>query len=250
MGMAEINQIQAFDQGPRGQAVRNSVAFLTGPGLVGVLIAAWIAAYPPEFAHPSQAAALRLSVLAPILLLGAVGVYASIRSEMTPDPLATGKRRSALVSAVTSGTILGLVVVGLDVATGFSDLIARRLGIDSIHIDFPASVFVYTAGAIAVECLYRLIPIGSLYFLIAHLALRRRGEAIVFWALAVLTSLIEPLSQAGLAGDRLLVWVLFASIFAFNLVEAMLWRRFGWIALLLSRLVFYLIWHVAVGPAV
>lgn len=212
-------------------------------------IAAWISSYPPDFAHPSQAAALQLGTLAPILLLGAIGVYSSIRSGMTPDPLAAGNARAALVSTVASGAVLGLIVVLLDFATGFSDLIARRLGIESIHIDFPASIFVYGAGAIAVECLYRLIPIGIIYFLVAKLALRGRREAAVFWTLSVLASLIEPLSQAGLAGDRLLVWLLFAFIFAFNLIEALLWRRFGWTSLLVSRLTFYLIWHVVVGPA-
>lgn len=247
--MASTDGRQSVNLAASVGAVRNATAFLLGPGVIAMLIAAWVAAFPPDFAHPSQAAALQFATLAPIVLLGAAGVYASIRSGMTPDALAKGKARGGLLAALTSGTILGLVVVGLDAATGFSDLIARRLEIDSIHIDFPASALVYAAGAVAVECLYRLIPISTLYYLIAYLALRGRGEAAIFWTLAVLTSSIEPLSQAGLAGDGPLVGLLFAFIFAFNLMEAMLWRRYGWIALLLSRLTFYFIWHVAVGPA-
>ena len=247
--MASIEGTQTVSVAASGQAVRNATAFLLGPGLIAMIIAAWVAAFPPDFAHPSQAAALQIATLAPIVLLGAAGVYVSIRSGMTPDPLVAGRGRGVLLAALISGAILGLVVAGLDLATGFSDLIARRLGIDSIHIDFPASALVYSAGAVAVECLYRLIPVSALYFLIAALALRGRREAAVFWSLAVLTSSIEPLSQAGLAGDGLLVGLLFAFIFAFNIMEATLWRRYGWTALLVSRLTFYFIWHVAVGPA-
>lgn len=230
-------------------ALCNAVTFLAGAGLIVILIAAWIAVDPPDFAHPSQAAALRLTVLAPILLLGALGVYLSIRSRMTPDPLGAPRAGHPVTAAVGSGIILGLIAVGLDLITDFSGLIAQRLGIDSIHIDFPDSVFVYLAGAVVVECLYRLIPISIIYFLVARLVLRGRGEGGVFWVLAVLTSFVEPLSQAGLAGERALIWLLCAVIFAFNLVEALLWRRYGWISLLLSRLTFYLIWHVMAGPA-
>ena len=233
----------------RNAAFRNAAAFLAFPGFTAFLIAAWVAAYPPDFAHPSQAAALKLSVLVPVILLGAIGTYLSIYSGMTPDPLRARGNRQGLTAAVLSGVVLGLTAVSLDAATGFSDLIARRLQVDSIHIEFPASAFVYVAGAIVVECLYRLIPIGTLYFLIAHLAFRRRHGDFVFWFLAALTSLIEPLSQAGLAEGQVLVWALFAVIFVFNLVEAMLWRRYGWIALILSRVTFYFIWHVALGPA-
>lgn len=229
-------------------ALRNVAAFLLGPALIAILIAFGVSANPPDFAHPSQAAALSITTLGPVLVLGAFGVWASLYSGMTPDPLRPGQGWRPIMTAVASGIMLGLIAVSLDVATGFSDAIARRLEIPSIHISFPASAFVYAAGAIAVECLYRLIPLSLLYFLIAHLVLRGRGESAVFWTLAVATSFIEPLSQAALANDQLLVWLLFGVIFTFNMVEALLWRHYGWVALLTSRLVFYLVWHVAIGP--
>jgi membrane associated rhomboid family serine protease len=71
----------------------------------------------------------------------------------------------------------------------------------------------------------------------------------LFWTLAFLSALIEPLSQAPLAGaEPGLVWALFGFIVLFNLSEAALWRRFGWPAPILSRLAFYAIWHVVFGP--
>jgi hypothetical protein len=211
-----------------------------------------VALNPPDFAHPSQAAALQIAVLGPLMALGAFGafgVFVSILSRMTPDPLASNRRTAALWTAATAGVVLGLAVFGLDFATGFSDLVARALGISSIHIAFPASLYVYTAGAVAVECLYRIVALSFIYAIAARLLLKGRGEGIVFWILAVLTSLIEPLSQAGLArGAPVLIVVLFAAIWLFNISEAALWRRYGWTSLIVSRVVFYLVWHVALGP--
>jgi hypothetical protein len=230
-------------------ALMNSAAFALGPGAAALLISWLVTLNPPEFAHPSQAAALQIAVLGPLMALGALGVFVSIFSRMTPDPLAPNRRIAALWPAAIAGLVLGLAVLGLDFATGFSNLVARSLGIASIHITFPASLYVYAAGAIAVECLYRIVPLSLVYGVVARLLLKGRGEGAVFWSLAALTSLIEPLSQAGLArGAPGLVLVLFASIWLFNVSEAALWRRYGWTSLIVSRVVFYLVWHVALGP--
>jgi hypothetical protein len=232
-----------------GGSVQNAFLFLIVPGAAALAIAYYVMLYPPAFAHPSQAAALQLAVLGPILVLGAAGVLLSVASGMTPDPLADERARGQVAAGLSSGLVLGVAVFAFDQASGFSKLLAQALGIGSIHIAFPASAYVYAAGAIAVERLYRFIPVAFLYALIARVVLGGRGEAVVFWALAVLSSLVEPLSQAPLAGkEPSLVWALFAMIFVFNLTEAHLWRRYGWIAPLTARLTFYGIWHVALGP--
>lgn len=229
-------------------AVVNAAAFALGPGAAALLISWLLTLNPPEFAHPSQAAALQFAILGPLVALGALGVFVSILSKMTPDPLAAGRRSAAIWTAAAAGLALGLAVLGLDFVTRFSDRVAATLGIASIHIAFPASLYVYAAGAVAVECLYRIVPLSLAYGL-ARLLLKGRGEAVVFWILAALTSLLEPLSQAGLAqGAPALVLVLFAAIWLFNISEAALWRRYGWTSLIVSRVVFYVVWHVALGP--
>ena len=153
-----------------------------------------------------------------------------------------------LLEPLPLGIALGLFA-GKQAGIFASLVIAERLGIESIHIAFPASAYVYAAGAIAVECLYRLIPVSILYAIFARLILKGRSEGAVFWTLAFLSSLIEPLSQAPLAGSEPgLIWALFGFIFLFNLSEAALWRRFGWPAPILSRLSFYAVWHVVFGP--
>jgi hypothetical protein len=229
-------------------SLRNALAFLAGPALIVLLIAAYLGYHPPAWAHPSQAAALQLGALLPVLGLGTIGVFLSVHSGMTPDPLRQGWRKPVIASVV-AGLVLGGAAFGLDFVSGFSALIAQKLGIHSIHIAFPASLYVYTAGGIVVECLYRLIPLGIGFYIVATLILRGRFDRPVYWGLASLTSFIEPLSQAPLVGfGSPLVAVLFGFIFVFNLSEAELLRKYGWIAPILARLVFYSVWHVGLGP--
>lgn len=226
----------------------NALLFAAVPAAAAVAVAAYVDAHPPEFAHASQAAALQIAALAPLLAGGVLGVFLSVWSGMTADPLRANFSRMLTLSAM-SGVLFGAAALATDHYAGFSGLIAAKLGVKSIHIAFPASAYVYAAGAVAVECLYRLIPVSILYAVVARLIFKGRGEAGVFWTLAALSSLIEPLSQAPLAGaEPDLVWLLFGFIFLFNLSEAALWRRFGWPAPIVSRLAFYAVWHVVFGP--
>lgn len=230
-------------------AAANAAAFVIGPAAVAAGVAWLVAANPPDFAHPSQAEALKLQAMAPFLALGALGVYLSVSSRMAPSALSAQRFGAMLAASLLSGAIFGILTLAADYFSGFSRLVAASLGVESIHIAFPASLYVYTAGAVVVESLYRLIPIPILYALIARVLLKGRGEAVVFWMLAALTSLIEPLSQAPLAGkEPSLVWLVFGLAFVFNMLEAGLLRRYGWLAPLLARLMFYGVWHVALGP--
>lgn len=236
------------DSSAHRSGLSNVRLFAMGPGLLVLAMVAIVAMFPPQFAHPSQGAALEPKVAVPILLMAMAGVYVAARTNMTANPLDPALRRRALVHAVCGGVLIGLLTVAADHAAGFSSAIAATLHIPSIHIGFPESAYVYAAGGVLVECLYRFIPVSMLYGLIV-LVTRRRHEAAVFWTLGILTALIEPLSQAPLAGQAVgVVAPLFGLIFIFNLTELWLWRRYGWIAPVVSRLCFYGVWHVAVGP--
>ncbi len=232
-----------------GDGLLNAVIFLLGPAALTLAIAHYVSLDPPQFAHPSQAAALEIRALAPILAAGAFGIFLSVAAGMTANPLVLRRLGALLFASVLSGALFGAAVLAADHYSGFSRLVAETLGISSIHIAFPASAYVYAAGGVAVECLYRLVPVSVLYFIVARLLLRGRGEAAAFWILAFLSSLIEPLSQAPLAGaGPNLVWAVFGLAFVFNFLEAGLWRRYGWLAPIVARLVFYAVWHVIAGP--
>jgi hypothetical protein len=235
-------------QNARAAAMKNVRFFAIVPGLIVAIIVAILAVSPPNFAHASQAEILRPSVVLSILLLALLGVYISIRTGMTADPLAVALRRQALFHAVGGGVLLGLLTVATDYVSGFSSAVANTLQIASIHIGFPESAYVYAVGGTIVECVYRFIPVSILYGLMFKW-MHGRHEAALFWMLGTLAALIEPMSQAPLAGQAACLFApLFGLIFMFNLAEVWLWRRYGWVAPVVSRLSFYGIWHVAVGP--
>jgi len=115
------------------------------------------------------------------------------------------------------------------------------------------SLLFYPGGAIIVEVFYRLLPIPLVTWLVSTLALRGRGQTPVFWSMAGLTSLIEPLSQDldALAGGPLaLVTSPFGVDFVMNLVQAVMFRRFGLSSAIATRVAVYLVWHVAYGNLV
>lgn len=144
-----------------------------------------------------------------------------------------------------------MVATAIDYFAGFSQLFATKLGIESIHIAFPASAAVYGIGAVVVECLYRLTPLGILMWAVMRW-LPAGARTPVFWALAILTSLVEPMSQAGLLlQDNLPMLIGIGGFtFGFNLLEAWLLRRHGIASPIVARIAFYMVWHVALGPLV
>jgi hypothetical protein len=111
-------------------------------------------------------------------------------------------------------------------------------------------VLFYPGGAILVEVLYRLLPIPLVLWLISSVLLRGHAQREVFWTLAVLSSVIEPLSQHLLplrAGATVLFVSQFGLDYAFNLARAVRFRRVGFPAAIVMRVAMYLVWRVAYG---
>ncbi len=108
----------------------------------------------------------------------------------------------------------------------------------------------YAGGAIIVEVVYCLLPIPLLLWLVSTVLLRGRAQDGVFWVLALLTSAIEPLTQElGLLdeGRPGLFAVHFTMGYALNLVQAAVFRRYGFLAAITLRWATYLVWHIIYG---
>jgi len=98
---------------------------------------------------------------------------------------------------------------------------------------------------VLVEIIYRLLLIPLLLFLISNLLLRGRAQAAVFWALAILTSALEPLTMsADLAVlSPPLMSIHAIDLYALNFTQVIFFRRFGYLSAILVRVAFYLVWH-------
>jgi hypothetical protein len=219
------------------------VAYL---GVVTLLVSTIM---PTDFVDASQAGFFEVQGWIAMSVLGAIGVFLSTRTGF-PDPVSgeiSPWRRFGFPVAI--GLVGGIVFLLTDIATGLSRATAEEYDLPSSDIGFPASLFVYSAASVYVEIVFRLLPIPLFMLIISNLILRGRGATPVFWILAVLTSMIEPLSQTSSQVLAPLPWaVVLTESFAVNLAQAAVFRRFGFLASILVRVAFYAIYHMIGAP--
>lgn len=127
-----------------------------------------------------------------------------------------------------------LSAIGADIVWRF----ARDLNVAP-----PWSLLFYPAMGFSVEVAFHAAPLA----LIGAIA----KSSTTMWPAAILAvSAIEPLFQvrAATAIDALTLFVA-AQVFAFNVFELMVFRRFGFTPMYALRLGYYLGWHVLWGAA-
>ncbi len=110
---------------------------------------------------------------------------------------------------------------------------------------FPYSIFLYFSGALEVEIFYRLIPL-TLILLLGKWYKNGKYLNYFFWTAAALTALREPLEQLPDGGVLLLTYSLLTG-FLMNFLQAIYFRKAGFLASLTLRLGHYLIWHILLG---
>ncbi len=110
---------------------------------------------------------------------------------------------------------------------------------------FPYSLFLYFSGAFEVEVFYRLIPLTLLGLAGATLWKGRYFQAF-WWVAAIATSIREPMEQMP-SGSALLISYSLLSGFLMNFLQAIWYRKAGFLASLSVRLGHYLIWHILLG---
>lgn len=110
---------------------------------------------------------------------------------------------------------------------------------------FPYSVFLYISGAFEVEVFYRLIPL-TIFMLLGAYYKQGRYLDHFFWVGAILSSVREPLEQF----SNNLPWVVayaLATGFLMNLLQAVYYRKAGFLSSITLRLGHYLILHILLG---
>jgi hypothetical protein len=217
--------------------------------VAGVAVFAKVAitfGFPQAFADADQEALLRWPVLSLFVLAGLAGAALSARTGFAP---AAPRTRAAklLGAAFLTGITFGLLMILLDRATHFSEALAANHGVNQQYTGFIPMflVFVLAAPAI-VEVVYRLFPLPLLMWLTSNVMLRGRGQERAFWMLAVVLSALEPFTQTpDLRVLPATVWMADASLqYALNLAQAAFFRHHGFIAPVVVRAGFYLVWHV------
>lgn len=213
---------------------------------------------PDVFAHPSQRETFEWPFLGILTAAGLVGVWLAGRTGFPAmwDPAVSTKQRFLIPALLGMG--FGLLGIAVDQATGLTRIVAEEMKIPVFNMPFPASAFVYPGGAVIMDVILRLVPLPLAVWLISNLALRGRWQAPVFWSAAVLLSGVEVAMQTGILNplrgknlpfpDHRLLWgYMVANDYVFNLLQAYLFRRYGFLSSLTMRVSMYLFWHVLWG---
>jgi hypothetical protein len=205
-----------------------------------------ITVVPATFRSVSQAGVFDWPFLAVWAIAGLIGIFFA---QKTGFPNAWDGRvshRQRFFIPVLLGISFSVAFIAHDLLTHYSRIMAAQHGVARANIDFPVSLLIYPAGAVVVEVFYRLFALPLLLWLGSNVLLNGRGQMPLFVVLAILTSLIEPLTQDL---DALSLGVtafgsLFALDFMLNVAQVVLFRKYGFLAAIVMRVAFYLIWHV------
>ena len=231
------------------------VSLLVYVGLMAYLAAVKLVLtfMPQVFRSPAQAAVFAWPAIALFTVLGLVGVYLAERTGFPPPWGPPGDNAKRLWLPSVLGAALGVIAIITEKLTHWTEVVAAKMNLPSIHIAWPASLLIYPGGAIIVEVVYRIFLVPLLLWLISGVILRGRQQERTFWILAAITALLEPVSQdlhAVIAGpSRGAFAVVFVEDLVLNLSQAWLFRRQGFLSAILLRVVFYFVWHVLWGFA-
>lgn len=154
-----------------------------------------------------------------------------------------------LLRAAGLATLFGLLVVAVDlVLTHPADM----------NVPVPASLLFYPVISLMVEILFHLLPLAALLFAIS-VATRERPSETVIWGSLLLVSLLEPsfqvlaaVSERPVVGaphpyDARVVAYDGLHVWAINLCQLAIFRRYDFVSMWTFRLVYYAIWHIVWG---
>lgn len=110
---------------------------------------------------------------------------------------------------------------------------------------FPYSIFLFFSGALEIEVFYRLIPV-TLFLLIGNRFSGGKYFNYFFWSAIILTSLREPLEQLPSASILVVIYS-FLTGFLMNFIQALFFKKAGFLATLTLRIGHYLFWHILLG---
>jgi hypothetical protein len=211
--------------------------------LMKLILDTWL---PDAFADPDQAALFVWPAIGAYTLVGLLGVWLADHSGFPRPWTGWVVSRGAVLIPLVGGLALGVALVALDLTTGFSTILVASHGLKQQFTGYLPMFLIFSAGPAIVMLIYRLVPLSLLQWLLAERLLKGHKRATVFWTLAVLTSLLEPLSAIDsiLRMPWLVAIVYSLHLFGLNLFEATIFRRYGFLAAIAVRVAFYMIWHV------
>jgi hypothetical protein len=216
------NQVQYWAVGIMSAAVMFATFILVTFGRP--VFGRFIGSVNPLFA--ALCVSLTLAAITPFALK--MGVF-----EIYSTKTMTGVLLSACVAS-----FFGLVVIVADTKIVFPH---------EMNILFPESLLFYPVIGYCVEILFHVLPVFVIFFF----SITRVNRHVLWWVAVVAVAAIEPSFQTltGFA-EGYAIWVgvfVFVQVFAINVCQLVIFRRYDFISMYAFRLVYYLFWHIGWG---
>jgi hypothetical protein len=152
-----------------------------------------------------------------------------------------GDSRGPLIAAGLA-LLLSIVIIGIDTGGRFPADVNRP---------FPDSLLFYPIFGYVVEVLFHLLPVTIVLSVVTGLFKAQRPS--IAWLAIVVIAAIEPILQTiWSSGDSYPSWLtiyVFLHVYAINIVQLLLLRRYDFVSMYLFRLTYYTIWHIVWGVA-
>ena len=203
---------------------------------------------PHDFPLRDQASAFAWPAVLMALGLAVAGRFAERSLGWPLHSLDSTLARAGLLYASVAGAAYGVITIAQFAVTRGGHPLADSAW---VHVPLPWSVPFYTYGTLFLEFMLRLGFLTILTWGLYVVLLRRRLPNTIFWSVNVLVSLFEiwPFLARDIQQND---WLSVAAtpvepLFLSNVYEGWLLRRYGWLAPIVFRAVFYLLWHVLFG---
>jgi hypothetical protein len=189
-----------------------------------------------------QASTFTWPALLMISILGLGGVWAASKTGFPDSWDKTIPNQQRILMPFLIGLGLGLIAL----------VIEHFQPLGQIDVPFPVSIPFYLYGGIISEILLRQVLLPVPLWVISWLILRNRWQEPIFWGLAILVSALEPIGvlgglyELGVLQNNISIgiWIFVAFAYGVNLLLAYEYRKHGFVAPVVLRLSFYLIWHI------
>jgi hypothetical protein len=180
------------------------------------------------------AAALLVAVLGFVCLswLLSRGEFAIYRNE----------NQQGLLHACGLAALFGVIIIPADLMIVYPD---------DINVPFPESLLFYPVVGFFAEILFHVLPLSLLLIFLFSMFKAANQNKMIWFSIAVV-ALLEPVYQTlwMVSLNRYPVWAVAydaTHVFAINLLQLIIFRRYDFVSMVAFRLVYYLFWHIGWG---
>jgi putative Mn2+ efflux pump MntP len=153
-----------------------------------------------------------------------------------------GRKEKRELRVIPFGSIILFAAIAIVI-----DIIARLP--KNMNIPFPQSLAFYPVIGFVVEILFHIVPLFLFSFILSFFFKNDRQFRLI-WPCLIAVSFLEPIYQIMAAIGELPGWALGAigiNVWGINIMQLMIFKRYGFISMYAFRLVYYLAWHIIWG---